>query len=78
MSFSGPYFLICKVILCYAVLYYKVGTGTITAGQTMAGFFPADLPNLVLFMLILCVFLFLACRVANYLVIQEHFLTAKM
>ena len=40
-----------KVILCYAVPYYIVDNGTGQAGQT-------TLPNLVLFMLILCVFLF--------------------
>ena len=28
-----------KVILCYAVLYYNVGTGTAIAGQNMAGLF---------------------------------------
>ena len=28
------------------MLYYNVGTGTVTAGQTMAGFFSSQLPQL--------------------------------
>ena len=28
------------------MLYYNVGTGTVTAGQTMAGFFSSRLPQL--------------------------------
>ena len=45
--------------IAYLVLYYNVGTGTVMAGQTMARFFfPANMPNLMLFMFILCVFLF--------------------
>ena len=35
-----------KVIFCYAVLYYNVGTGTAMTGQTMAGFFSSRLAQL--------------------------------
>ena len=56
----------------------NLGTGTVMAGQTMAGFFSRQLAQLAQLGAIYTIFRFeVPILQGGYQVIQEHFLTAK-
>ena len=57
------------------MLYYNVGTGTVTAGQTMAGFFSSQFSQFgAIYAHLMCVFVpgLNSRRLAVYIVVTMH------